>query len=34
VAKLDLLGLKAKDRAAIESGNLTAFSSTTHPAAP
>lgn len=34
VAKLDLLGLPAKDRNAIEAGNLAAFSSATHPAAP
>jgi len=34
LAKLDLLGLRAKDRAAIETGNLTAFSSTIHPADP
>jgi hypothetical protein len=34
VAKLDLLGLPTKDRAAIETGNLAAFSSASHPDAP
>jgi hypothetical protein len=34
VAKLDLLGLPAKNRVAIETGNLAAFSSASHPAAP
>jgi hypothetical protein len=34
VAKLDLLALAAKDREAIEAGNLAAFSSAIRPAAP
>jgi uncharacterized protein len=33
-AKLDLLNLTARDREAVEAGNLAAFSSAIHPAAP
>jgi len=34
VAKLDLLNLTARDREAVEAGNLAAFSAAIHPAAP